>query len=148
MKPQFSLLAALLLVASAAHARDAEQDKQEILRVEAALCRAFETGDAAMLRASIDPTFTFVDSHGAITDLAKTAAEVESREPSYEEFRNHDQTVRLYGDAAVVTGITSVRGQSGADKFQADFTYTDTWIRRDGRWVMVATHASRLPKPE
>lgn len=148
MTSQLSLLAALLFAASAAHARDAEQDKRDILRVEAELCRAFESGDAAALRASLDPTFTLVDSHGAITGLAENLAEVQSREPAYDEFRNHDQDVRLYGDAAVVTGITTVRGRSGKTAFAADFKYTDTWIHRDGRWIMVATHASRLQKPE
>ena len=32
----------------------------------------------------------------------------------------------------------------GKDAFAADFQYTDTWVRRDGRWKLAASHASRL----
>lgn len=139
------MLTPLLVFATQAQARDTAQDEREILRVEAAICHAFEVGDAAYLRTALDPRFTLVDSRGAVTDLAQNLAEVEAREPRYREFRNHDQSVRLYGDAAIVTGITSIKGTAGGDAFQADFRFTDTWVYRDGRWIMAASHASRLP---
>lgn len=128
-----------------ASARDAAQDEREILRVEAALCRAFEAGDVAALRDGLDARFTLTDSSGKVTDLAQNLAEVERREPFYESFRNHGQVVRLYGDAALVTGITSIKGRSGGTAFAADFQFTDTWVRVDGKWKMAASHASRLP---
>jgi ketosteroid isomerase-like protein len=124
---------------------DRGADEREIRRVEAALCRAFETGDAAYLRQVLDPGFTLTGSTGVVTDFAQNIAEVEKREPSYDEFRNHDQVVRLYGDAAVVTGVTSIKGRAGGEAFAADFQFTDTWVRRDGRWLLAASHASRLP---
>ena len=135
---------ALLLAAGLAQARDPAADEHEILRVEAALCHAFETGDADSLRRQLDRGFTLTDSKGQVSDLAQNLAEVASREPSYEVFRNHGQKVRLFGDAAIVTGITTVKGHSGADAFAGNFQYTDTWIRRDKHWSLAASHASRL----
>ncbi|MFC5569863.1 nuclear transport factor 2 family protein [Lysobacter yangpyeongensis] len=134
-----------VLPAMAAQARDAAQDEREIRRVEAAICHAFEVGDTAYLRTALDPRFTLVDSRGAVTDLAQNLAEVTAREPRYQEFRNHDQSVRLYGDAAIVTGITSIKGTAGGEAFAADFRFTDTWLYREGRWLLAASHASRLP---
>jgi ketosteroid isomerase-like protein len=141
-----SMFATVFALATAtAQARDAAQDEREILRVEAEVCRAFEAGDADTLRRHLEPTFTLVDSRGAVTDLAQNVAEVARREPLYEVFRNHDQKVRLYGDAAVVTGITSIRSRAGdGEVFEGDFRFTDTWIRRDGAWKLAASHASRL----
>lgn len=147
MKPLMLMFAAALAATTVtAQARDAEQDKSEILRVEAALCRAFEQGDAKALRESLDETFTLTDSRGVVTDLSQNLAEVEKRDPLYTEFRNHDQNIRLYGDAAIVTGITTVKGRSGETQFSGDFQFTDTWVYRDGHWKMVASHASRLQK--
>lgn len=135
------------LATATAQARDSAQDEREILRVEAEVCRAFEAGDADTLRRHLEPTFTLVDSRGTVTDLAQNAAEVARREPVYEMFRNHDQRIRLYGDAAVVTGITSIRSRAAdGEVFEGDFRFTDTWIHRDGTWKMTASHASRLPK--
>ena len=134
----------LYCIASSVHARDAAQDEREIRRVEAQLCHAFEIGDAGTLRKDLDVTFTLTNSHGEVSDFAQNLAEVASREPRYEIFRNHDQQVRVYRDAAIVIGITTVKGTSKGDAFAADFQFTDTYVRRDGHWLLAASHASRL----
>ncbi|HEX7768891.1 MAG TPA: nuclear transport factor 2 family protein [Dokdonella sp.] len=145
MKSHILFAIALAIMTPAAQARDTAQDEREILRVEAALCRAFETGDVATLRNGLDARFTLVDSSGKVTDLAQNLAEVESGDPAYDRFHNHGQSIRLYGDAAIVTGITSIEGRSGGQAFAADFRFTDTWVRVDGQWKMAASHATRLP---
>ena len=140
------MLASLSVAAFAAEpATDvATSAQQDILRVEARVCRAFETGDADVLRRDLDPTFTLVDSRGTVTDYAANVAEVEKRDPVYTVFRNHDQDVRVYGDSAIVTGITTVEGHSGETKFAADFRFTDTWVKRKEGWKLAASHASKL----
>lgn len=140
------LSASLVLAVSTACARDRAGDASEIRRVETKLCEAFEKGDAKTLRTFLDAQFTLVSSHGELTGLRQNLDEVEKREPYYDEFRNHDQTLRLYGDAAIVNGVTSVKGKSGGQAFAADFEYTDTYVYRDGRWLLAASHASRLGK--
>lgn len=141
-----TILFAAIAAAGAAQAQDAARDEREILQVEAALCRAFETGDVQALRDGLDPTFTLTDSRGTVIDLDQNLAEVASGDPDYEVFRNHGQEIRLYGDAAIVTGITSIRSHSAGETFEGDFQFTDTWVRRDGGWKLAASHASRLPE--
>jgi len=136
--------AAGLFISFAAQAADVDTQR-ELLRVEAELCHAVEVGDAAVAKRDLDETFTLTDSHGVVTGYARNVADVGHRDPAYNVFRNHAQNVRLYGDAAVITGITTVKGRSGKDAFDGDFQYTDTWIRRDGHWRLAASHASRLP---
>jgi len=140
-----SAMIALSCVAFPLHARDFVQDEREIRRVEAELCKAFEDGDAPTLRKDLDATFTLTNSRGEVSDFAQNLDEVAKREPRYEVFRNHDQNVRVYGDAAIVTGITSVKGRSKGEPFAADFQFTDTYVRRQDRWLLAASHASRLP---
>jgi ketosteroid isomerase-like protein len=124
----------------------AQDLRAALLQAEAAACHAFEAGDATFLRKALTPDFTLVDSRGNVTDLAQNLAEVAAREPYYDEFRNDGQSVRMYGeDTALIVGITHIRGKAGGEAFAADFRYTDTWIRRDGRWLLAASHASRLP---
>lgn len=139
--------AACLLFPAVAYAADVEDAaaRRDLLHVEAELCHAVETGDAAVVKRDLDETFTLTDSRGAVTDYARNVADVAHRDPAYDVFRNHGQNVRLYGDAAIITGITTVKGRSGKDAFDGDFQYTDTWIRRDGRWRLAASHAGRLP---
>ena len=146
MRTLYCLAFVMLLVAHAAYARDAAQDEKEIRRVEAQLCAAFQKGDAKTLRENMDSQFTQVSSRGEVTDLDQNVAEVSKRDPYYDEFRNHDQKVRLYGDAAIIIGITTTKGKTGGESFDMDFKYTDTYIYRDGHWLLAASHASRLKK--
>ena len=121
-------------------------DEDPLRAAEARLCAAFESGDAGALPRYMDATFTLTDSHGAVTGFAQNVAEVAAREPRYEVFRNHDQAIRFYGDTAIVLGVTSVKGTADGKPFDGDFRYTDTWILRGGRWLIVASHASRVAK--
>jgi uncharacterized protein (TIGR02246 family) len=116
-----------------------------LLQAEADACKAFEDGNADALRKALTPDFTLVDSRGNVTGIEQNLAEVAAREPYYDEFRNDGQSVRMYGDTALIVGVTHIRGKAGGEAFAADFRYTDTWIRRDGRWLLAASHASRLP---
>jgi hypothetical protein len=136
----------ICLVSTAASARDAAHDEADIRRVEAVICKAFQDGDAKTLRTNLDDRFTLVNSRGELTDLEPNVAEVSKRDPYYDEFRNHDQKVRVYGDSAIINGITTVKGKSGGDAFAADFEFTDTYVYRGGRWLLAASHASRIKK--
>ena len=146
MKYPMMVLLMLALATGSATARDATQDERELLRAEAALCHAFEAGAADAVAKGIDARFTLTDSRGHVTDREQNIAEVAKRDPYYDIFRNHAQKVRLYGDAALVTGITTIKGHSGTTAIEAEFAYTDTWVRRDSAWILAASHASRLPK--
>ena len=140
------LLLLALTASACGRAHDGTQEYLDILAVESALCRAFEAGDAVALRRHLTADFTLVDSRGRETGLAANLAELESGEPDYDMFRNHDQRIRLHGDAAIVTGITSVRGTSDGQVFAAEFRFTDTWVRSDGGWKLAASHASALSR--
>ena len=125
---------------------DKAADERALRETEAAVCQAFESGDAGTLRKLLDPTFTLTNSRGEMTDLQANLAEVASREPRYDEFRNHGQNVRLYGDAAIITGVTTVKGTANKQPFAADFQFTDTYVRHDGKWLLAASHASKIPE--
>jgi ketosteroid isomerase-like protein len=138
---------ATALASGSALARDKAQDERDIRAADAAVCHAFEAGDAGELKKYLEPTFTLTNSRGEVTDYQANLAEVASREPRYEIFRNHEQKVRVYGDAAVVTGVTSVKGTAEKKPFEADFQFTDTYVLHDARWLLAASHASRLATP-
>ncbi|GAB1595316.1 nuclear transport factor 2 family protein [Lysobacter claricitrinus] len=142
---RIALLSLALLASTPAFAMD--RAERELRDTEAALCHAFEIGDVDYLRRALDPGFTLTGSSGVVENLQQTLDEVTKREPRYDEFRNSDQVVRRYGDAAVVTGITHIRGTAGGQAFAADSAFTDTWIRRANGWVLVASHAWKRPAP-
>jgi ketosteroid isomerase-like protein len=51
--------------------------------------------------------------------------------------------VRSYGDTAIVTGRTKAT-VSGAAPQTVTLRFTDVFVRREGHWLVVASHATRL----
>ena len=50
--------------------------------------------------------------------------------------------VRSYGDTAIVTGRTKATASGAAQTVTLRFT--DVFVRRDERWIVVASHATRV----
>jgi ketosteroid isomerase-like protein len=59
-----------------------------------------------------------------------------------------DLRFRVYKDFAVVTGRTRARGEYKRHSYDVRLRFTDVLVRRDGRWQVVASHASRLASEE
>ena len=53
---------------------------------------------------------------------------------------------RVYGDAAVVTGVYRVRGTDNGKPYLRRGRFTDTWINRYGNWVCVASQFTLITK--
>jgi len=52
---------------------------------------------------------------------------------------------RVYGDAAVVTGKASLHNAKyNGNDISGDYLFTDTFVRRGGRWQVVASHSSKV----
>jgi len=142
--PRIALAAALLLqLAAPAFAAQAPED--EVMGLTQAACDAFRTRDLAALEQFLAPEFTLVSSNSEVQTRAQTLAEVRSGEPRYEVFRNHGMTARVYKDAAVVQGITSLKGLSGGKPFALDVRFTDTLVKEKGKWRLVVSHVTRIP---
>jgi hypothetical protein len=53
--------------------------------------------------------------------------------------------VRLFGEAAVVSGRTHALGEFAGQSYDVWIRFTDVFVRRQGQWQAVASHASLLP---
>ena len=111
-------------------------------------CEAFRVSDLATVERLLAPTFTLVSSDSTVQDRKAVVAEVRSRDPQYQIFRNHSMSANVYGDAAVVQGITHVKGTSGGHSFELEVRFTDTLIRTDGQWQLVVSHVTKIPAPQ
>jgi ketosteroid isomerase-like protein len=125
--------------------RSAAEDEAAVLRTLQDACNAFLDADADRLMVLLTEDFTTTDPDGVVTTRADDIEAVRKGAIRYEVFENRDMKVRLHGDAAVVTGRTIVKGRAGERAFAAEFQFTDTLVRTDGRWQVAATHISRIP---
>jgi ketosteroid isomerase-like protein len=121
--------------------------EQEVLQFERDACKAFLDADVAALERVLTPDFTLTLSNGEISTCTDEINELRSGKVHYDIFENYDMKARLYGDnTAVVLGKTRVKGTSEGKQFDRVVQFTDTLIKRDGRWQLAAGHVSRLEK--
>jgi len=139
------MLAFLLSLTLAAPAV-AGSDEEKVMAVTQAACDAFRLQDLPVLEKLLAPEFTLVNSTSQVQSREENLEEVRKGDPKYEVFRNHDMTARVYGDAAIVQGITTVKGTSGGQPFEVDIRFTDTLIRMGGECKLVVSHVTRIPK--
>ncbi len=137
------LLILLMSLAVVSGATEADDEAAVITALHAA-CEAYRVGDAGYLERVLDDRFTLTDPAGLITTKTEELAAVRKGDPKYEVFRNSAMKVRLHGDAALVTGITTVKGVSGGKTFNTALQFTDTLIREEGEWRIAASHVSPL----
>ena len=121
--------------------------EQEVLQFERDACRAFLDADSAALERVLTPDFTLTLSNGEVSTRGNEIDELRNGKVHYDVFENYDMNARVYGvDAAVVVGKTRVKGTSEGKPFDRVVQFTDTLIKRDGRWQLAAGHVSRIEK--
>jgi hypothetical protein len=60
----------------------------------------------------------------------------------FDRYETSDLRVRIYGDAAVVTGRLRRSRKLGERVFDDDWRFTKAYVRREGQWRVAAFHAS------
>ncbi len=59
---------------------------------------------------------------------------------------SEDLRVRIYGDTATVTGLTTARGKFMGQEFATQERATDLFVKRNGQWQCVLTQLTRFTK--
>lgn len=146
---------ALLLVAGAlicaiylARAQESGTAEAEryIKESEREWAESVATGDTTAVERILAADFVGVDPDGSFYDKAKMVAG--TREAPKYFISNHlnEVKVRFYGETAVAQGSESWVRRTGAP-LRGRFVWTDTWIRRNGQWQIVAAEDLIAPEP-
>ena len=116
-----------------------------LTELQQTLAKAWVGGDRATIERIIAADWTITGLDGRLTDRAAILAEVfETRRHKIQKVEIDDVRARVYGDAAVVTGRTHGVGEFEGSAYDVVIRFTDTFVRRDGRWQAVASHVSLI----
>jgi hypothetical protein len=119
------------------------QDEAALVHLQQVLATAWVAGDRATVEHSIAPEWTSTGPDGRTTDRLTVLAQVfETRAHKIRELTISDVNARVFGDAAVVTGRTHGVGEFEGSRYDVVIRFTDTFVRREGRWQAVVSHAS------
>jgi ketosteroid isomerase-like protein len=120
--------------------------EQELMKLENEWAKSVVKLDLAFMDRILADDYTWTDPAGNVHTKAEEIASIKSGQGVVTSSVNDEIRVRVYGDAAVVTGRTTQKGMVEGKEVSGQFRWTDTWVKLAGRWQCVADHVSNIPE--
>jgi ketosteroid isomerase-like protein len=139
-----ALLVAFGAVVAQQKKKAGANDEAAIIALEHKWEQANVKADVAALDSILADTFISTTVDGVVRTKAELLGDVKSGEIKYETSKVDDLKVYVYGNAAVVNGRWHGKF---VEKGKADETterFTDTFVKQNGVWRCVASHASPI----
>jgi hypothetical protein len=128
------------------YAADPETDKAELLRLEKVWNDAHLNGNADALDAIWAGDLTVTAPKMQVLTKADALAFARSGKMKFQKYETTDVLIRIYDDAAVVTGRLQ-RTRTINDKVVSDdWRFTKVYIRSSGKWKVVSWQGSESPQ--
>jgi ketosteroid isomerase-like protein len=142
-RASFAIVAAILVAVLPAPARAAEPE-QEIRAMEQLWNASRVRADVAALDRLLADGWTVTHGDGTINTKAEYLADLKSGDRKFfADVKQDDFSVRIYGDTAVAAGLSDSKVEYKGKPSGGALRFTRVYVKRDGRWVMIVSHATR-----
>ena len=120
-------------------------DEQAILQLERDMLAASLKNDTALFEKVATDDYIATNPVGMVGTKADAIASAKNFK--FESLNTDDVKVRVYGDAAVVTGRANLKAQmttpaSAAQDISGQYRYTRVYVKQGGQWRLAAFHLS------
>lgn len=128
------LLALLLALPLSAPADDAALLKD----IQQRWAKASQAHDVETIAGYLAEDFIHTDEAGMVRNRRQYLEKQRASRARMQSVTLSDLRASVFGDAAVVTGAFEARGSRDGQPFTAHARFTETWLRRSGKWKCVA----------
>lgn len=150
-----NLIALTLLIAASSGyslAQTAQQAKltraeEEVRKLERQWLDAYEQKDQEAMGRIVAEDFTITFANGAMQSKPQLMAMIKAPRRAAEpvmRFHTEDVRSRAYGETVILIGTVVTEYERDGKTLKERSRYTDTYVRRDGRWQVVASHLSNV----
>jgi uncharacterized protein (TIGR02246 family) len=118
----------------------------EVRQAETQWADAVKRQDMAALSRMLADDLVYTHSTGVIDTKADYLNKMKSGAQKYEAIEHSDTNIRTYGDdTGVVNTRVRMAGATKGTPFNNQLLMTHVWIKKDGRWQLVAHQTTLLP---
>ncbi|HUN88450.1 MAG TPA: nuclear transport factor 2 family protein [Terriglobales bacterium] len=116
----------------------------EIKKLETDFSQAsIKDGAAAVEKYEADDIID-TDPAGNVTTKAQDKQAAASGDLKFESIEPSAMVVHVYGNTAVVVGLVQVKGTFKQQDISGKYRFTDTWVKRNGKWQEVASESVKV----
>jgi ketosteroid isomerase-like protein len=144
-----ALFGAMLMVTAAIARATMTDDEKTVADLDTRFQAAVKANDAATMDAILHDRMVLVVGSGKIFTKADLLEEARSKRYvwEYQDEETGSQTVRSWGDTAVVTAKLWIKGTESGKAFDRKVWFSDTYVRTPTGW-RYAFGQSSLPLPK
>jgi ketosteroid isomerase-like protein len=122
-------------------------DVKELVRLESVWNEAHEKGDASALESLWADDIEIIVPRMPVMSKADALGFARSGRMSFQRYHTSSLKVRVYGDAAVVSGRLQRTRTLNGKTVDDDWRFTKVYVRRERKWQVVAFQASEAAQP-
>lgn len=145
MKPAFLLFFALATACFGQSSPNA--DHRELERLETVWNEAHEHGDAAALEPLWADDLEVAVPKMPVMTKTQVLSFARSGRMKFLRYATSDIRIRVYGDAAIVTGRLQRTRVLNGQEVSDDWRFTKTYVRQNRQWHVAAFHACEAAQP-
>ena len=124
-----------------------ESDVRDLEKLETVWNEAHQHGDPAILDALWAKDLEVAVPKMPVMNRAEVLAFARSGRMKFLRYMTSDIRIRVYGDAAVVTGRLQRTRILGGQEISDDWLFTKMYVRESHKWRVVAFHVSEAAQP-
>jgi ketosteroid isomerase-like protein len=146
MRRGFPLLLILASLALVQNVSMAQGDETKIIALENLWNQMQLNHDADAMGKLLDEDFVFTDYDGTVMSKEQFLETI--RDKSYQLTVEASENMKLHrhGDTVVVIGATHEKGTYKGKPYQHQGRFTDTWMKKNGQWLCIASQLSLINK--
>jgi ketosteroid isomerase-like protein len=138
---------ALVIVAFATRPVLSNSDEAAVAALDIKYQAAVKANDVAIMDGILADDFILVTGKGVTYNKADLLKAAREKSTTYEHQEDTKQTVRVWGNTAVVTALLWIKGTSGETPLDYKLWFSDTYVRTPTGWRYVFGQAS-IPLPK
>jgi uncharacterized protein (TIGR02246 family) len=123
-------------------------DEQAVREVEDEIVAAIDHNDADALDRHCSPDYTFVNPAGQVWTREKYLQLMRSGALKVDSYSRDEQTVRIYGNTAVVIYRSTARGDLKGQTFSSQRRVTTVLMKENGRWLAITRQSTPIIQPK
>ena len=127
------------------------QAEDEVRKLERQWLDAYEQNDADAMERIVADDFLITFPNGSMQTKPQLVTMIKAARragQSRMKFYTEGVQSRAYGETVILTGRVVAEYERDGKTVKEPSRYTDTYVRRDGRWQVVASHLSNVEEPK
>ncbi|HET9804552.1 MAG TPA: nuclear transport factor 2 family protein [Candidatus Acidoferrum sp.] len=141
-----AIFACLLVLTVPSGGAPQSEDASKLIALENLWNQMQLAHDATAMEKMIDENFVLTDYDGSVLSKTQFLASIKDTSIQLAQEMSEGMKLHEHGSTVIVTGATREKGTQNGKAFAHSGRFTDTWMKKNGQWVCVASQLGVISK--